>query len=123
MIDIFSAFSFKPFLALKIVAISGSMEVTTAKPKLSSKGDKKALKNAKKPKVASKKPATHPTVAKMVSDAIHTLNQKNGTSVVAIKKYLSDTYKVDTDKLAPFIKRFLAKSVLNNTYIQVTGNI
>lgn len=99
------------------------MEVTTAKPKPSSKGEKKTSKSAKKPKVISKKAATHPTVAKMVADAIHTLNQKKGTSVVAIKKYLSDTYKVDTEKLAPFIKKYLAKSVQNNTYIQVTGNI
>lgn len=93
----------------------------TAKPKPSSKGNKK--KSAKKSKVSSKKAATHPTVAKMVTDAIHTLNQKKGTSVVAIKKYLSETYKVDTEKLAPFIKKYLAKSVLNNTFIQVTGNI
>ncbi|XP_058986126.1 histone H3-like centromeric protein cpar-1 [Musca domestica] len=42
----------------------------------------------------------------MVDAAIKTLKERGGSSLPAIKKYLASTYKVDAQKLAPFIKNF-----------------
>lgn len=66
---------------------------------------------AKKPKApksaAAKKPAAkanHPPTAEMVNAAIKTLKERSGSSVQAIKKYISANYKTDAEKLSPFIK-------------------
>ena len=55
----------------------------------------------KKPKVA---PA-HPPVAEMVTAAITALKDRKGSSLAAIKKYVAGNYKVDMDRIAPFIRR------------------
>ncbi len=39
----------------------------------------------------------------------------------AIKKYLAATYKVDCEKLAPFIKKFLKNAVADGNLIQTKG--
>ena len=68
--------------------------------------EKKAAK-AKAPKAA---PA-HPKTSVMVVAAIKALKERNGSSLPAIKKYIAANYKVDTVKLAPFVKKAL-KSVV-----------
>jgi len=50
---------------------------------------------ASKPK-APKKPAAHPPTGEMVITALLTLKERNGSSVPAIKKYISTNYKVGT---------------------------
>merc|ERR1712193_427723 len=62
---------------------------------------------AKKPKA---KP-THPPTSAMIAAAIKALNERNGSSLAAIKKYIAATYKVDVVKLAPFIRKALKKGV------------
>ncbi|CAK1597163.1 unnamed protein product [Parnassius mnemosyne] len=70
---------------------------------------------AKKPKAAAtaaggaKKPKakpTHPKTSEMVTSAIKELKERSGSSLQAIKKYIAAQYKVDAEKLAPFIRKF-----------------
>ena len=59
----------------------------------------------KKPRV---KPA-HPPTSEMVNSAINDLKERTGSSLQAIKKYISANYKIDSDKLSPFIKKIFKK--------------
>lgn len=70
-----------------------------------------------KPKVKS----NHPPVSEMVVSAIKILKERNGSSLQAIKKYLIINYKVDTDKLSPFIKKFIKLNVTSGQLIQTKG--
>ena len=74
-------------------------------------------KKAAKPK----KPAAHPPVASMVTAAIKNLKDRKGSSLAAIKKYISANYKCDVAKLAPFIRKFLKKAVADGKLTQVKG--
>lgn len=74
--------------------------------------------------VASKKPRvkpTHPPTSDMVNNAIKSLKERGGSSLQAIKKYLSSNYKIDAEKLAPFIKKYLKSAVSAGTLIQTKG--
>ena len=71
----------------------------------------------KKPKA---KPS-HPPTSEMVNTAIRTLKERGGSSLQAIKKYIAANYKVDVDKLAPFIKKYLKTAVTAGTLIQPKG--
>lgn len=64
---------------------------------------------------------SHPPVSKMVMTAIESLNEKKGSSLHAIKKYLDNIYKVDSNKLSSFIKKFIKTSVNNKLLIQTSG--
>ena len=78
---------------------------------------KTVAKKTKKPAA----PAAHPTVAVMVDAAIKNLKERKGSSLVAIKKYINANYKADAAKLAPFIRRYLKKSVETGRLSQVKG--
>lgn len=71
----------------------------------------------KKPKA---KPS-HPPTSEMVNTAIKTLKERGGSSLQAIKKYIAANYKVDVEKLAPFIKKYLKSAVTAGTLIQTKG--
>ena len=77
----------------------------------------KAAPKAKKPA----KKADHPPVAAMVNAAIAALKDRKGSSLPAIKKYVAATYKVDIEKLAPFVRRYLKKAVADGKLTQVKG--
>lgn len=81
---------------------------------------KKAAKKEKKPK-SSRPKSNHPTTAVMVSAAIKNLKERGGSSLQAIKKYISATYKVDAEKMAPFIKKYLKSSVVSGSLVQTKG--
>ena len=84
--------------------------------------DAPAAKPAKAKKAAKpKKPAAHPPVASMVTAAIKNLKDRKGSSLAAIKKYISANYKCDVAKLAPFIRKFLKKAVADGKLTQVKG--
>ncbi|KAJ9588605.1 hypothetical protein L9F63_028092 [Diploptera punctata] len=68
---------------------------------------KKAKSSGKKPRA---KPA-HPRTSEMVSSAIKSLKERGGSSLQAIKKYIAANYKVDPEKFAPFIKKYLKAAV------------
>ena len=72
----------------------------------------------KKPKA----PAAHPPVAQMVTAAITSLKERNGSSLAAIKKYIAANYKCDVAKLAPFIRRFLKKCVADGKLQQIKAS-
>lgn len=93
------------------------MSDAAAAPASPAKPVKKAAKKPTKPKA----PAAHPPVAEMVTAAIKALKDRKGSSLPAIKKYLSANYKVDVGKLAPFIKKFLRSSVAAGKLVQVKG--
>lgn len=84
---------------------------------------------AKKPKQSSKsigekKPSSkpsHPATSELVLNAIKTLQDRNGSSLQAIKKFIAGHYKLDTDKLAPFIKKYLKNAVVAGKLIQTKG--
>lgn len=87
-------------------------------------GSSPAAKKSKSVSAASKKPRTpkaHPPTAEMVNSAITSLKERGGSSLQAIKKYLTSTYKIDAEKLAPFIKKYLRSAVTGGQLIQTKG--
>uniref|UniRef100_A0A1L8DXE9 Putative histone h1 n=2 Tax=Nyssomyia neivai TaxID=330878 RepID=A0A1L8DXE9_9DIPT len=72
---------------------------------------------AKKPKV---KP-THPKTSEMVNHAIKELKERGGSSLQAIKKFVAAHYKVDAEKLAPFIRKYLKSAVVSGALVQTKG--
>jgi len=49
------------------------------------------------------------------------LNEPNGSSLRAIKKYIAANYAVDTEQLSPFIKDYLKTAVAARELVQTTG--
>ena len=78
-----------------------------------SDGEKKAAK--------AKKPAEHPVYAEMIVTAITTLKERNGSSGIAIKKYIKANFAVK-DNADVFIRGGLKKGVEKGTLTQVKGN-
>ncbi|CAN7977456.1 unnamed protein product, partial [Ixodes persulcatus] len=69
------------------------------------KSPKKASTKVSKGK--AKAVPTHPKVSAMVTASISALKERGGSSLQAIKKYMSANYKVDVEKLSPFIRNYL----------------
>lgn len=80
-----------------------------------------AKKTAKSKAKAQRPKSSHPSTAKMVLSAIKELKDRKGSSVQAIKKYIASTYKVDGEKFAPFIKRYLKTAVTSGAVVQTKG--
>lgn len=92
--------------------------VAAASPAKSPKAKKpKAAGGPKKPKV---KP-NHPPTSQMVNNAIKTLKERGGSSLQAIKKFVSANYKIDADKMSPFIKKYLKGAVVTGDLVQTKG--
>merc|ERR1711981_1119500 len=53
--------------------------------------------------------------------AAKALKDRKGSSLAAIKKYIAANYKVDTVKLAPFIKKALKSMVEKKVLVQTKG--
>ncbi|XP_076659977.1 uncharacterized protein LOC143363253 [Halictus rubicundus] len=79
---------------------------------------KKAGKSKAKPQRTK---SSHPPTSEMVNNAIKELKDRKGSSLQAIKKYIASTYKVDGEKLAPFIKRYLKTAVTSGAVVQTKG--
>ena len=85
---------------------------------------KRATKQVNKKPIAAKKLSTkpsHPATSELVLNAIKTLQDRNGSSLQAIKKFIASHYKLDTDKLAVFIKKYLKNAVAAGKLIQTKG--
>ncbi|GFG31572.1 hypothetical protein Cfor_01510 [Coptotermes formosanus] len=78
---------------------------------------KKAKSSGKKPRA---KPV-HPRTSEMVGNAIKSLKERGGSSLQAIKKYIAANYKVDSEKLSPFIKKYLKSAVASGELVQTKG--
>jgi histone H1/5 len=92
-------------------------ETTVSNASTTPSKSKSKASSAKKPKLA----ATHPPVAEMVVAAINNLKDRSGSSSQAIKKYIASNYKVEVERLAPFIKKYLKSAVTNGTLQQTKG--
>nr|AAK58061.1 histone H1 [Rhynchosciara americana] len=83
-----------------------------------------AAKKSKVTSAASKKPRvkpSHPPTADMVNAAIKSLKERGGSSLQAIKKYITANYKIDAEKISPFIKKYLKSAVTGGKLIQTKG--
>jgi histone H1/5 len=74
-------------------------------------------KKAKNPRA---KPS-HPPTSEMVNNAIKGLKERGGSSLQAIKKFVAANYKVDAEKVAPFIKKYLKGAVASGSLVQTKG--
>lgn len=81
---------------------------------------KKSAK-AKSAKSQQQKKSTRPPTSEMVTTAITELKERKGSSLQAIKKYIVATYKVDAEKVAPFIRRYLKTAVSSGAVVQTKG--
>ncbi|KAG5327109.1 H1 protein, partial [Pseudoatta argentina] len=80
-----------------------------------------AKKSAKSKAKTQRPKSNHPPTSEMVTSAIKELKDRKGSSVLAIKKYIVSTYKVDGEKFAPFIKRYLRAAVTSGAVVQTKG--
>lgn len=99
---------------------SGAASAAAAPPAEagSPKKSKSGGSAAKKPR---SKPA-HPRTSEMVYNAIKSLKERGGSSLQAIKKYIAANYKVDSEKHAPFIKKYLKTAVSTGDLVQTKGD-
>jgi hypothetical protein len=49
------------------------------------------------------------------------LKERGGSSLQAIKKYIAANYKDDSEKLSPFIKKYLKTAVASGELVQTKG--
>merc|ERR1712212_584057 len=77
-------------------------------------------KKAPKVKVRKTVPPAHPTFAKMVIAAVKALDEKKGSSRVAIRKYILANYKVD-EKKSHLIAKGLQSGVKAKLLVQKKG--
>ncbi|ODM99208.1 Histone H1.2 [Orchesella cincta] len=72
-----------------------------------------ALKKGKgeKSTKSEAKSSSHPSSAAMIKEAISKLNEKGGSSLYAIKKYIADEHKLDMEKHGNFIRKALKNAV------------
>lgn len=106
-------------IAPKIIAMAdteatGNVVATaTATQSSPAKKEKKVKKTPTKP--------SHPKTSEMVLAAIKGLKERGGSSLQAIKKYIAANYKVESEKIAPFIKKYLKSAVDTGVLVQTKG--
>ncbi|XP_026475486.1 histone H1-like [Ctenocephalides felis] len=66
--------------------------------------------------------APYPPIYVMVNDAIASLKKRGGSSLQAIKKYMSANYKIDAEKKSTYIRKYLMSAVEMGTLIHTRGN-
>lgn len=101
----------------KLLTTPAVMTATSASAQASPKKTANQAAKSKKPRA---KP-THPRTAEMVNAAIKALKERGGSSLQAIKKYITGTYKIDAEKQAPFIKKYLKAAVASGNLVQTKG--
>lgn len=89
------------------------MEVAPAAANMDEVPRKKAKSSGKK-----RVKQVHPPTSEMVANAISSLKQRGGSSLQAIKKYITANYKVDAEKLSLFIKKYLKTAVNSGELVQ-----
>ncbi|ODM89508.1 Late histone H1 [Orchesella cincta] len=127
-----------PAVSREYLFIEFYLQLTTSKPSFHVRNGRRSTpettpaaaspkkgKAAAKPKVTKpkgeKKAAAHPSSNVMVVEAITKLNEKGGSSLQAIKKYIADVHKVDVEKQASFIRKALKKAVETGKLTQPKG--
>ena len=97
--------------------MADAAETGPAATNLAQVASKKTKSSTKKPRM---KPV-HPRTSEMVGNAIKSLKERGGSSLQAIKKYIAANYKVDSEKLSPFIKKYLKTAVASGELVQTKG--
>jgi len=82
----------------------------------------KKKEEAKKLKKVRKDNAGPLNCRMMAAAAITALEERNGSSLVNIKKYIAANYKVNVGKLTPFIRKALKNGIKSKTFIQVKAS-
>ncbi|XP_039501364.1 histone H1-like [Drosophila santomea] len=100
--------------ASPVAAPSATVEKKVAQKKAAGSAGTKAKKANAAP--------SHPPTQQMVDASIKNLKERGGSSLLAIKKYITATYKCDAQKLAPFIKKYLKSAVVNGKLIQLSAS-
>ncbi|KAF9417902.1 hypothetical protein HW555_005047 [Spodoptera exigua] len=111
--------TFRDITALVTVKLRDTAVATEA-PAPATPAKKQAGRQAGAAKKPKAKP-THPKTSEMVNNAIKEMKERSGSSLQAIKKYIAAQYKVDAEKLAPFIRKYLKSAVESGTLIQTKG--
>jgi len=78
----------------------------------------------KKTKSVTKKTGikpVRPRTSEMMVNAIKSLKERGGSSFQGIKSYIATNYKVDSEKLSPFIKKYLKTAVASGQLVQTKG--
>ncbi|KAK9503646.1 hypothetical protein O3M35_010162 [Rhynocoris fuscipes] len=100
-------------------------ETTVEQPAVEAPASPKKKPAATKKKTGASKPAkkmaTHPPTSQMVNAAIKELKERGGSSLQAIKKYISTTYTVDADKMSVFIRKYIKSAVASGDLVQTKG--
>lgn len=109
----------RPLLALLRNNMTETAAAAPASEPPKAKSPKKKAAGAKAGKPKAK--ASHPPTAAMVNAAVGSLKERGGSSLQAIKKYISSTYKVDAEKLAPFIRKYIKSAVASGKLVQTKG--
>ena len=97
--------------------VKGHIVSAKKKKVLKSNGEKQGSKVKKNSSAA----AAHPKTYDMVLSAVTTLKERKGSSLQAIKKFISAQYKIDSSKIAVYIRRALRKAVDDGSLIQTKG--
>ncbi|XP_042897533.1 histone H1-like [Parasteatoda tepidariorum] len=79
------------------------------------------LKKKPDKNVTSATGSKHPKVSEMVLLAIAMLNERNGSSVQAIKKYISQFFNIEIKNLSLHVKKYLIFAVASGTLVQTKG--
>lgn len=82
----------QPSKRKRVATASKRYTITPKKAAAEAKATKKEQKSTTKS--PSKKSANHPSYNEMINEAVGSINDKNGTSRVAIYKYIVENYKV-----------------------------
>lgn len=83
---------------------------------------KKIAKGSPKKAATKRAKPAHPPTGEMVNAAIAALKECNGSSLQAIKKYIAGTYKLDANKSATYIKKYLKFAVEKGTLNQAKSS-
>jgi hypothetical protein len=63
----------------------------------------------------------HPPWAVMMVEAVTNLHHRGGSSVPAIKKYITSTFTIDNEKITPLLRRGAKAALTSNKLKQVKG--
>ncbi|XP_012229239.1 histone H1B-like [Linepithema humile] len=97
-------------------------KVNTGSAAVNAESNSTPAKKASKSKIKSnQQKKSQPPTSEMVTAAIKDLKDRKGSSLQAIKKYIVANYKMDAEKVAPFIKRYLKTAVTSGAVVQTKG--
>ncbi|XP_034950340.1 histone H1B, sperm-like [Chelonus insularis] len=94
----------------------------TTKSSVVSAVNSKDMIETNKPKNDEKSKKSHPSTATMVHAAISTLNDRQGSSIPSIMKFIESNYQVDIQKLKVHMKKYMKNAVAQELLVQTKGH-